>query len=125
MTDQVTIKKYRKLVDSLYLKTDSGEISWEESIIFDGFDVRLGQNMVNFNVVPTGQTVPDYEIKVVRGSDFLVIDSFRDTNLHDDGIQPAGGFSTYFRLMEAMYSMIQRKISGSDEVLDDLLNNLG
>ncbi|MEJ6789697.1 hypothetical protein BrevBR_09090 [Brevundimonas sp. BR2-1] len=123
MADTVIIGKYRKLIESLYKKTDSGNLTWEPSVLFGGFETRVGDKLVIFDMVHTGASVPDYEIKIAN-AELKIVESFRDTDLHDEGASDVLGFPTYFRLMEAMYGSIQRKNSGVEAILDDLIDNL-
>lgn len=124
MTDIVLIRKYRKLIESLYKKTDSADLEWEPSVLFGGFETRVGDKLVLYDLVHTGASVPDYEIKIARAEDMKIVESFRDTDIHDEDTANVLGFATYFRLMEAMYNSIQRKSSGVEAMIDDLINDL-
>ena len=124
MTDIVIINKYRKLIESLYKKTESGELSWEESILFGGFETRVGDKIILYGLVHTGASVPDYEIKIARAGDMNILESFRDVDIHNEGASDVLGFPTYFRMMESMFNSIQRKLSGVEDILDDLIDQL-
>jgi hypothetical protein len=124
MADEVAIRKYRKLSVSLYKRTEDGSLSWEQSIVLDGYDAYFGDKVVNIALIETGLEAPDYQISIVDRENYEPVDKFRDIDIHDPSARDVGGFPNYYKLLEALYNMISRRISGADQAIDNILDQL-
>ncbi|WP_156458007.1 hypothetical protein [Sphingomonas sp. Leaf412] len=119
-----TIRKYRTLVEKLYIRTKSDLINWKwdeeqkivSSKIADLFvDLKKGVND-NFE---------DLYSVVVYGPAGHVVDEFNDEYISSPSAKPGTlNFDSYFFLMDALYEMAYRKSIGADKALDQILTYL-
>lgn len=121
--DPTALEKYRRLTRMLSSKTKDGKISWTPSIFVEGFESEIGNSTVNISIVHTGNEVPDYLIRIFS-RDLTLLESFTDVDIRDTTGAEVDGFASYFQMMEHLYNSINRKLSGADKALDDLLGAL-
>lgn len=126
MTNDNSAERYARLTEGLFNKTNDNSLVWSSSLIYDGFETSLAGRVVTLSKIdkPRG-SAPDYEIKILKISDYEMVDSFRDTSLADYGSPSNGDYSTYYQMMKAMYEKISRQLSGADTALDEILKELG
>ncbi len=108
-------EKWIQLSNRLIAKTKRGELQWQELSDSDTFQVVVGKNAIEIEQTGFGD---DFEIRVRDGSG-KVVDKF------DDIIISRMTNSNYATAFEEMFSLIRRQISGTEQLLDDLLEELG
>lgn len=124
MADEIAIAKYRRLVMSLYKRTEESSMDWEASIIMEGYDAFVGEKVINLTMISNGSSAPDYQINILNRTDYSIVDTFKDVDIHEDVVGNLYGYPTYYRLMEALYNIIKRRVSGADAAIDALLKDL-
>jgi hypothetical protein len=117
-------RKYRSLVEKLYLRTKEEKISWKWDVddkkvtarIFDQYvDILKGVN-ANFEDL--------YTISVFGSTGYLV-EQFNDEMIGGPSAHPKiSGFESYYLLISALYDLAYRQSIGADKALDTLLLKL-
>jgi hypothetical protein len=117
------LDKYRQLVEKLYKQTNAGRLIWR-GYPGAGYMVDVGDNVVHIHELESNEVAGGFDIYVsIENSILVEIEGFRDTDISQTK-PDVPGFGTYYELMYALYSQIQRKISGADEILSGLLSEL-
>jgi hypothetical protein len=118
-----TVDKYAYLVERIYEKTLSSELSWADSPRKGAFLTHVGGYRVEIYTELRGSGDEDVFISVTN-NDGKTLDSFSDVDLADS-IPRISGFRSYFRLMNDLLKRAERVSSGAEKVLDNVLESLG
>lgn len=110
-------KKWIELASMLISLTASEKLDWKETSEEDVFQTVLGGTVVQFARVGNFDGEDDYVVSILtrNGKKF---DSFSDVNLKE-----ISG-SNWYTAFHEMHQSIQRRISGAEQILDNLIAEL-
>ncbi|MDC0736754.1 hypothetical protein N6L24_00545 [Cognatishimia sp. SS12] len=106
--------KWVKLAQRLIGLTSEGKLAWQDTSDDDVVQVVIGKNAIELE----SSGFHDFEIRVRDGSG-KVVDRFSDADLSEISNL------NYASALNSTYNLIRRQISGTEQVLDDLLDELG
>lgn len=112
-----TVAKWQRVADLLIKLTASGQVKWSETASKGKFVATFGGNTVAITEQEDGGggrgTAPLIRIEIL---DFVddVVDEFTDEDLGDQ----------YYLELRNMLRIIERKASGADAVLDEIIEEL-
>lgn len=106
--------KWVILADKIIAQTKAGKLNWQETSAEYSFQVTIGRNVVELDEDGFSS---DYEFRIRDGSG-KVIDKFTDEDLSAMTQRP------YLDELGSLVRLIRRQISGTEQVLDDLLREL-
>lgn len=106
--------KWVKLANLLIQMTHDGSIDWQETTDNETYQAVIGKNAIEVEQTGFGD---DFEVRVRDGSG-RVVDRFTDQDLSN-----LSG-NHYHRAFQEMFGLIARRISGTEQVLDEILSEL-
>lgn len=110
-------EKQKTLVIRLVELTKDGSVVWKEAVDTNSFRLDLSKNSVRIREVDNFSSI-DYVIELID-EDGAAIDSFSDTELdHPHSSGP------YFQAMKTLFTQARRSATGSDRVLNTILEDL-
>lgn len=118
--DERTRIKWRQLVDRIILATHNNQIIWQPAINDDEFLTNLRDKIVTIGYESGGTRIYYFRIDDDFGG--AKIDFFNDEDLDENFLTLSG--ESYFSRLRDFYNSLSRKVSGADEVLDELLSAL-
>ncbi|WP_108816275.1 hypothetical protein [Loktanella sp. Alg231-35] len=117
-TNEKVVKRWQLLVDRLLERTKSGDLDWEESTRSGEFITTVKNSVIRFAQQRNREDLTLYVFRIEN--DFgEVVDSFNDENLDADQ-----NGAPYFKKVDPFFHDLRRKVSGADELLDELLKEL-
>jgi len=111
----------KKLVGTLIEGSKAGRLRWEPMSVEERFSVSLSKGGIIIDYVQNREDGDDRYTVSVLNSYGVVVETFTDADLDRDealGIR-------WFSEMQDLYDLARRKALKSDEVLNDLLQELG
>ncbi|MRX50514.1 hypothetical protein GI374_08675 [Paracoccus sp. S-4012] len=113
-----TVAKWRRLTDLLLKLTEIGKISWEKTAQEGKYLTSMGSETIVLQemeaVDERGNPHPFFKISIHNFIDEEV-DSFTDDDI---------GGMPYFSRIRDMIRVIERKATGAEETLDELISRL-
>lgn len=118
----MSYEKVGKLIDSLYTRTKTGYINWEETERTGVYQVSFPKYSVRLLSQPTrsqaynGDETQDYIIQIINEYG-IVVDEVSDIDVKDIIIDS-------YKKMKEMHDLARRQALGVDEALDEILRDL-
>jgi hypothetical protein len=116
----MNLDRQRRLVERLLDRTRAGELSWEETVEDNTFQVSFSKNSVQIRYVDLHRG-SEYQISIIddRGQ---ITEVFSDVQLHlEDNNTPR----PWRAIMHEIYSSARRRALKADEVIDSILSEIG
>ena len=113
-----TLGKWKELFRRLKYATENKRLQWKETSNPEVFLTSLGTALIVFGELD-GPTQLDYFFRV-ENQEGETVDEFTDVDL--DGDELDGG--KYFHAFKKFHQDLKRHISGADQFLDGILQNL-
>ncbi|WP_299282618.1 hypothetical protein [uncultured Tateyamaria sp.] len=107
-------EKWVQLVDRVLDLTNAGKLEWQETSDSDIYQVVLGKNVLDFESEMFGN---GYSFKL-RGPHGNIVESFSANELTDISNK------NYFDASQKLVTLIERQISGKDQLLDEVIAEL-
>lgn len=119
-------EKLAEVVRRLHRKSAEGNIEWRADPGDDYFFAEVGDRVVRIGYFhyhgDDGDPVTDMEIAILDSSG-NVLETIRDTTLYSIPLKIAG-YSGWFAYMSALYEAARRKVTGAEEAVNTLLEEL-
>lgn len=114
---KATLEKWRKLVERLAFNSQKGRLTWEEGAISDSVVTNIADFTLSLTRTNDENRI-DYIVRVFNNTGAL-IDYFMDSQ-----VDTQANRYHYFRILDELFREAQRKITGADIALDEILDNL-
>ena len=116
--DVSVVEKWRILADRIISLTHKGKLNWSESAMDDEFFAPIGKMLISLS--KARERKPEGYANLIRiqitDSEGRIIESF-----DDEDIDP-GQNDQYYEDLSNLHGLIQRRVSGADKILDELLS---
>jgi hypothetical protein len=110
-------ERNKQLVQRLFERTRARKLEWQETPDA-GFQVSLANNSIKIKEVDGRGTTLMYVYLINAAGE--VADAFHDEELDED--EPD---TRWFSKIKEIYNLAQRQARGADQVLNDILSELG
>ncbi len=112
-----TVVRWRKLIERLAYNSSNGKLDWEEGVLPSAIVTSILDVVITLQRKEFGSRV-DYVIQIsdISGA---VIDAFTD-----EQVPNVSSGQSSFVVMDNIYRSAKRKITGADDILDQILASL-
>ncbi|WP_341910386.1 hypothetical protein [Ferrovibrio terrae] len=110
------------LFDRLYNKSESGALTWKETVQDDMFSVAFKDFSVSIRPVAVDFDEIDYYFEI-RNENGEVVDQFKDTELSQLCSSDVER-KALFKKVETLYEIARRNARGADKALTSILKQL-
>lgn len=118
----IPIQKYRTLAEKLYSSTASETLRWQIEPFTEELYTSLGRYKIVLTAGEDAEGSPYIRVGV-KSSSGEEVDWFTDTTV-SGGSPNVAGPSTYWNLLNDLYTMASRAARGADKALDEILGEL-
>ena len=117
-------QKLAVLTNALYKRTLSGKIEWKETALDDVYQTSLANYSVSISLVEAQRGGdPDVRISIFNDEGEL-IESFSDEDLSPEWLSDLNVRIPPYRLMLGIYESARRIALGSEQAINDILEEL-
>jgi 3'-phosphoadenosine 5'-phosphosulfate sulfotransferase (PAPS reductase)/FAD synthetase len=114
----MSLERNKELVSRLLERTRKKTLDWKEAVDY-GFQVSFRNSSIKLQEFNSGGSKSRYLVSLVNAAGELA-DSFTDTDLDFSEIE-----DKWRDALQEIYNLALRYVRGADEVLDNLLAELG
>jgi hypothetical protein len=119
----MAMEKQKQLVELLLKRSKQNQLDWQEAIPSDAFQVALSDKTVRIRATPDTDDPGAYDYLIeLANSDGRVVDEFSHMTLY---YSDATRTSEWMTKMRDLYDMARRKALRSDQLLNEVLSELG
>ena len=112
----MSFEKQKRLVERLLDKTRGSELSWQESVRSDEFQVAFPNSGVQIRSIKNGNFT-DFYISLIDSSG-RIVDGFSQDQLDQDGPHKSGPWS---HVLGELHALARRSALNSDQVIENIL----
>lgn len=115
----MSLVRQRRIVEMISEQTKEGSLAWTKAVSSGSYIVVIGKNTIQLSSESDGVNT-DYRITVFDRNGESV-DTFLDTDIeqNDENLK-----KTFYPMMIKLYEDAQRRATGADKVLDDIIAEL-
>lgn len=114
------MEKLSKMVKALLVKTQRGELDWQESSVAKSYHLSFPTNSVRIREATGRNGGTDYFLDIIN-ADGQMAESVSDVALDQWQI---GMDPSHFKMMQELFASARRVAFGAEKVIDDILGRL-
>ena len=108
-------QKWSLILGKVIGLTRGNQLKWEETSVVDTFQTSIGGATIEIEVNPK---IADFTVRILNNTDGRMVDAFGPEEL-----QSLTG-STWVEEVYEMVTIIRRRLSGTEKIIDGLLSAL-